>query len=515
MTEANERWAWVLGDQLSLRDGPAARYDKVLLIESNRFAARKQYHPQKLTVVFSAMRHFRDRLREDGMTVHYEVSPDFETGLARFFEANPDVTLEVMAPTSHRARVGLKRAVDTAGGDIEVVGNQMFLCSTAAFEAWLGDQVGTSQPDPGAIPKHETFYRWMRRRTGYLMEGDKPAGGQWNYDEQNRETPPAEYEPPSPPTFEVDALTRRVHERVCQEFDGWGSESLDPLYWPVTRTQARRALRRFVEERLPDFGAYQDAMVEDAWALNHALLSPALNLGLLGPAEVIEAVIEAGARDEVPLNAVEGVVRQLLGWREYVRQVYRLTMPEMAAANQLGADRELPPAYWVPDSTEMACLSDSVEGVYERGYAHHIQRLMVLSNFALLYGVDPAALNEWFHVGFVDAYHWVTTPNVIGMGVFGTDTLATKPYAASANYIDRMSDYCDGCAFDPDATTGEGACPFNALYWDFLARHEEELRDNYRMGLVYSHLDDKRGSELDAIRARAAALKEGIADGEI
>jgi deoxyribodipyrimidine photolyase-related protein len=255
-------------------------------------------------------------------------------------------------------------------------------------------------------------------------------------------------------------------------------------------------------------------MVGDEWGMYHALLSPALNIGLLHPAEVVERVIEAGEDDAVPLNSVEGFVRQVIGWREFVRHVYRREMPDLAEANQLDAEQDLPPAYWTGD-TEMNCLRESVEGVRERGYAHHIQRLMVLSNFGLLYGVEPAQLNRWFHAGFVDAYHWVTTPNVVEMGLFGSGVFATKPYAASANYINKMSDYCSGCEYYHTKTTGEGACPFNALYWDFLDRNGDELRDNHRMGLVYSHLDNKDDEELTAIRKRADTLRERARSGEL
>ena len=244
------------------------------------------------------------------------------------------------------------------------------------------------------------------------------------------------------------------------------------------------------------------------WAMAHSLLSPALNIGLLHPAELLDRVETAFGSGDVPINAAEGFVRQLLGWREFVRHVYRAGMPELADANQLEATAPLPDLYWTGD-TDMACLADAVGTVRERGYAHHIQRLMVLANFATLSGTEPSELNRWFHATFLDAYHWVTTPNVVEMGSFGAGLFATKPYVASANYVHRMSDYCRNCVFDHRAAAGEDACPFNALYWDFLARNESRLRENYRMGLVYSHLDDKRSAgDLSAIRERAAEYRE-------
>jgi deoxyribodipyrimidine photolyase-related protein len=260
---------------------------------------------------------------------------------------------------------------------------------------------------------------------------------------------------------------------------------------------------------LPAFGPYQDAMRGDDWAMAHALLGSSINLGLVHPVEVVEAIEEAyREREDVPLNSAEGAIRQVIGWREFVRHVYREAMPELARANRLGATHSLPDFYWTGE-TEMQCLAETVGDVRARGYAHHIQRLMVLSNFATLWGVEPSALNEWFHATFVDAYHWVTTPNVVEMGTYGHGAFATKPYVSSANYVEKMSDYCGDCAYDPDADTGEGACPFNALYWDFLARNEDTLRSNHRMGLMYGHVDNKRESgDLPAIRDRVTTLRE-------
>ena len=350
---------------------------------------------------------------------------------------------------------------------------------------------------------------------------------------------------------------------MTERFDTWGTDDLDGFAWPVTRAEALRALEEFIERRLPAFGRYQDALVAGEPFLAHSLCSPAINLGLLHPQEAIEAVeaayaergAEPGAFDPagdgvgaggigaggtgdttattlaafgddespedtdttlppVPLNAAEGFIRQVLGWREFMRHVYRETMPELAGANQLDQPRDLPPAYWNGE-TEMTCLSEAVGHVREYGYAHHIERLMVLSNFALLYGADPAELNEWFHLGFVDAYHWVTTPNVVAMGSFGTDVLSSKPYASSGNYVNRMSDYCASCPYTVSRTTGEGACPFNALYWDFLKENEEFLRGTGRMGLMYSHVDRKDDEEWEAIRERAATVRERAAAGEL
>jgi deoxyribodipyrimidine photolyase-related protein len=540
---------WVLGDQLHPDAGPLGEIDpgeeRVLLVESRRFARRMPYHPQKLTLVFAAMRHFRDELRAAGYDVEYRRAETFGTGLSEHFDAHPDDRLRVMEPASYGAADRLRELVADAAGEGEGVGerederegeredeedrleiteNDLFCCSPDEFDARF----------PDAVPRHETFYRWMRRETGYLMEGlaesderegdtdPRPLGGEWNYDETNRRFPPADYEFPDPPAFEASEITREVADWVREEFETWGDEEIfvgdgDRFRWPVTREQARRALDRFVAERLPEFGPYQDAMLGRSWSANHALLSPALNLGLLRPEAVIERAIRAYEPDEpdrAPIESVEGFVRQVLGWREFVRHAYRRRMPAMGETNHLDATRDLPPLYY-DGETEMHCLETAVGRVWDRGYSHHIERLMVLSNFALMYGANPHELNRWFHFGYVDAYHWVTTPNVVGMGTFATDALSTKPYAASANYIDKMSDFCGTCRYNPDATTGEEACPFNALYWDFLAENETPLRDNHRMGLTYHNLDRKSEDELAAIRERAAEVRELAAEGDL
>ena len=563
---------WVLGDQLHPDAGPLADCspdeERVLLVESRGFARRMPYHSQKLTLVFAAMRHFRDDLRDAGYEVEYRRAETFADALDAHFADYPDDLLCAMEPASHGAGDRLRELVaDAAGekGHLTLVENDLFCCSPDEFDDRF----------PDAIPRQETFYRWMRTRTGYLMEGDesaegdgksaegdgesagrdgeaaeetRPAGGEWNYDEQNRRFPPADYEFPDPPAFDATETTEAVADWVRETFETWGDDALgvadaDPtddartdltdfaddeaddasegtdagparFRWPVTREQALRSLDRFVAERLSEFGPYQDAMLARSWSGNHALLSPALNLGLLRPEEVIERAIEAYETDEAPVESVEGFVRQVLGWREFVRHAYRRRMPEMREANHLDATRDLPPLYY-DGETDMHCLETVVGRVWDRGYSHHIERLMILSNFALTYGADPHELNRWFHFGYVDAYHWVTTPNVVGMGTFATDALSTKPYAASANYVDKMSDFCGDCRYDPDQTTGEDACPFNALYWDFLAENDETLRENHRMGLTYHNLDRKGDDELDAIRERAAEVRELAADGEL
>ena len=505
---------WIRGDHLVRRRGPLARRpdERVLLVEAESFARKLPYHPHKLTLVFSAMRHFRDHLREAGREVVYRQTETFADALAAHFEANPDDTIVTTTPQTDGGRERIEALAADAGGSVEFVPDERFCCSPAKFDEWAGD----------GRYRHEDFYRFMRRETGYLLDDGAPVGGAWNYDDQNRETPPDDWTPADPPTFEPDETTEAVAEWVRETFDGgydvppYGGEWADPepFRWPVTRRQAVRALDHFVTHRLADFGPYQDAMRNGEWAMSHSLLSTSLNLGLLLPEEVIERAIAAYEDGAAPLNSVEGFVRQVLGWREFLRHVYRREMPDLATANQLDADEPLPGLYWTGE-TEMACLSDVVDGVRKRGYSHHIERLMVLSNFALIYGVEPAQLNRWFHAGYVDAFHWVTTPNVVEMGLYGAGVFATKPYASSANYVDKMSDYCSGCPYYKTKTTGEGACPFNALYWDFLDRNEDRLRSNHRMGLMYSHVDGKDEEEWADIRQRADEVRELARSGEL
>ena len=505
---------FVLGDQLTDRVGPLTEYSdaRVLMVESEAFGRRRPYHPHRLILLYSAMRHFRDRLREAGRTVTYITATSMAEGIETYLSEHPGDHLVAMRPQRHGATDRLTSVIEEAGGAITWQDHAGFLVDPATFDTWMGDPPYT----------HETFYREVRRETGYLMDDGSPVGGEWNYDEENRETPPADYEPPERPRYDPDATTQAVIEMVTEQFDGsydtdpvggaWADP--EPFAWPVTRADALDALDQFITDRLADFGPYQDAMVEGERSMNHSLLSPLLHVGLLHPAEVTERAIEAYHDGAAPLNSVEGFIRQVIGWREFVRHVYRRTMPELVEANQLAATEPLPEAFWTGE-TDMACLADVIEGVRTRGYAHHIERLMILANLATSARIDPAAFNRWFEAAFVDGFHWASTPNVVGMGTYGSDVLSSKPYVSSANYIDKMSDYCSDCPYDPDATTGTGACPFNTLYWDFLDAHEDRLRSNHRMSLVYGHLDRKSDEEKTAIRDRAADLRQRLRAGTL
>ncbi|MEF8858783.1 MAG: cryptochrome/photolyase family protein [Halolamina sp.] len=502
---------WLLGTHLDRTADYLENHDRVLLVESTQFATRRPSHPHKLTLLFAAMRRFRDDLRDRGYTVEYRQAETFGDALDTQFAAHPGDELTMPRPAAHGAADRLGRLVAERGGSLSFVDNPTFILPPAAFDEWAASR----ETDSPNSYRQEPFYRHMRRETGVLMDDGDPVGGAWNYDGENRETPPADWEPPAPPTFEPGETTRDVAAWVADELETFGEATeTAAFHWPVTRAEALTALDRFVDARFEEFGAYQDAMVEGEWAMSHSLLSASINLGLLNPMEVIERAEQAYEEGAAPLNSVEGFIRQLLGWREFMRHVYRRSMPGLAEANQLDQTESLPSAYWTGD-TEMVCLSEAVGHVREHGYAHHIERLMVLSNFALLYGADPGELNEWFHQGFVDAFHWVTTPNVIGMGSFATDVLSSKPYASSGSYINRMSDYCGSCPYAVSRDTGEGSCPFNSLYWTFLEENEETLRGTGRMGLMYAHVDDKSPEEWAALRERAEEVRDMAGAGEL
>jgi deoxyribodipyrimidine photolyase-related protein len=353
---------WVLGTHLNRNVGPLKRCpegSRVLMIESHSFSKRKNYHHDKLTMIFSAMRHFRDELREEGYDVRYIKTDTFKSGLETYFEEHPQDTLVQMRSPSYNSEVRFREIVNSVGGDLNVVPNELFIGTREAFDEWANR---TSKDGF----KHENFYRWMRSKTGVLMtEDDDPVGGEWNYDDENQEFPPEDWS--SPPVYkpEHNNLTENTSEWVTEEFDPWGDSG--ELLWPVNREQALNRLEHFVEERLSSFGPYQDAMREDDWAMSHSLLGSSINIGLIHPMEVIRRIEEKYYESSnIALNSVEGVIRQILGWREFMRHVYRHTMPSLASSNQLEAEYDLPDFYWSGE-TDMNCVKQSVEDVKKRG----------------------------------------------------------------------------------------------------------------------------------------------------
>lgn len=501
---------WILGDQLTaghaaLR-GHERRDTRVLLVESQARARRLPYHKQKLVLVWSAMRHFADELRAAGWQVDFRAeAPTYRAALEAHVRRFRPRRLRLMDPAEAGAGARLAATARAAGiADVEVVANDMFLSDAASFARWASGRKTLLL---------ESFYRDMRRRTGLLMDGRTPAGGRWNFDADNREVPPPGHVFPEILRFPPDAETRRVMRLVARDFpDHFGT--LDGFAWPVTRADAERFRDDFLEHRLDLFGPYEDAMVRGERALYHSLLSPLLNLGLLAPLDLCRRAEKRWRQGRARLSSVEGFVRQVVGWREFVLRVYRHDMPDYARSNALAADLPLPRFYWDAE-TDMACVREAVQTLLADGINHHIQRLMITGNFALIAGVHPQAVNDWYWLAYADAYEWVVTPNVLGLSLWADGgRIATKPYAASANYVNKMSDHCRDCAYDHRTAVGERACPFNALYWDFLARNRERLAGNLRMRLPLAALARRPRKDVDAIRARAADLRECLRRGE-
>jgi deoxyribodipyrimidine photolyase-related protein len=475
----------VLGDQLTPTLSSLAAADKardvVLMVEVMAEATYVRHHKKKIAFLFSAMRHFVAELEADGWCVDYRRLE--QTGPAGSFASEVDAALArhgasrilVTHPGEWRVLADMRTWADRFGRPVEILEDDRFIATHAEFEGWAA---GRKQL------RMEYFYREMRRKTGLLMDGDEPAGGQWNFDHDNRKPAKADLLMPRPATFEPDAVTRDVLALVADHFaDHIGV--LEPFAYAVTRGDAKKALAHFVAHALPSFGDFQDAMLDGEPFLYHSLLSAYINAGLLEPLEVCRAVEAAWKKGRVPLNAAEGYIRQIIGWREYVRGIYWMKMPGYVEANYFAHERPVPEFYWTAD-TDMACVRAAVGQTIEHAYAHHIQRLMVTGNFALLAGVSPQALHEWYLMVYIDAYEWVELPNTLGMSQFGDGgVLASKPYVASGAYIHRMSDHCRGCRYDVKDAIGPRACPYNALYWGFLERHRDKLGRNPRMAQMY------------------------------
>jgi deoxyribodipyrimidine photolyase-related protein len=478
----------VLGDQLSLDLSALVDLDPerdiILMMEVAEEGTYVRHHKQKIVLVLSAMRHFAETLRQQGLTIDYveldaaENTGSFTGELRRAIARYRPERIVVTEPSEWRVQAMVEGWEALTGTPVEVRLDDRYFASRARFAAWARGRRGW---------RMEHFYREMRREHGLLMDGEEPAGGQWNYDQANRKSLPARTIPPARRRYAPDATTRAVMALVERRFPDHFGE-LEDFGWPVTRADALGALEDFVAHGLPNFGDYQDAMKAGAPFLFHSLLAPALNLGLLSPHEVCAAAEAAWRSGAAPLNAVEGFVRQILGWREYVRGVYWNLMPGYADRNALGAARKLPAFYWTGD-TDMRCLREAIGSTARHAYSHHIQRLMVTGNFALLAGVAPREIERWYLAVYADAFEWVEMPNTLGMAVFADGgQMASKPYAASGAYIDRMSDFCSGCAYDVQQKTGPGACPFNYLYWAFLIRQKDRLSGNPRMAMPYRTL---------------------------
>ena len=504
----------VLGDQLSGRLGLVAKADKehdvFLMAEVMAEANYVRHHVKKIAFLFSAMRHFAEALRSAGYRVRYVALDDADNSqtldgeILRAVAALTPDRVVVTEPGEWRLREGFEALRLALPVPLEIQQDTRFMCSHEQFSAWAQGRREL---------RMEYFYREMRRCHNVLMEADgKPAGGRWNFDGDNRKPPKAGMGSPRRLSFRKDKITLDVLDLVRHCFpDGYGR--LEPFHFAVTRNQALRELDHFIDHVLPGFGAYQDAMVSGEPYMHHSLLAAYINAGLLYPREVCSKAEAAFRAGRAPLNSAEGFIRQILGWREYVRGVYWRFMPGYIAHNVLDAHEPLPWFYW-SGVTRMSCMHEVLCHTHDHAYSHHIQRLMITGNFALLAGLDPKAVHEWYLSVYADAYEWVEVPNTIGMALHADGgLLASKPYAAIGNYIRRMSNFCDSCAYDPAVSVGDRSCPFNALYWDFMARHRDRFSRNARLPYVYSTWDKMGPDKQAALRRQAVAhiiaLREG------
>ena len=496
----------VLGDQLSprlssLRTGDPAR-DVVLMCEVQEEAVYVRHHKKKIAFLFSAMRHFADELRGLGWTVDYRAldclgnAGSFTGEVALALKRHKAERVVVTEPGEWRVRQAMDGWATSFGVPVEIIADGRFIASREEFDTWAA---GRRQL------RMEFFYREMRRKTGLLMDGREPSGGQWNFDHDNRKPAKGDLFMPQPFAVQRDQITNDAIDLVKTRFSGHFGD-VEPFWFAVTRADAEAAFDHFVTHALGRFGDFQDAMMTGEKFLYHSVISQYLNCGLLDPLAICRKVEAAYRAGRVPLNAAEGYIRQVIGWREYVRGIYWLKMPDYVNQNFFGNTRNLPDFYWTGE-TEMACIRAAVTQTKEEAYAHHIQRLMVTGNFAMLAGLSPQKLHAWYLTVYADAYEWVELPNTLGMSQFGDGgLLASKPYAASGAYINRMSDYCKGCRYDVKARTGADACPFNALYWDFLARNRDKLSGNARMGQMYRTYDKFADGEKAKITTSASTF---------
>ena len=488
----------ILGDQLSLANpalaATARERDVVLLAEVAEEAAYVAHNRHKIALIFAAMRHFRDTLRDAGYTVRYVAYEDgvesLEAAARQALDAAGATALRVCEPGEARLADILAGWQARLGVPVSVLEDSRFLCSRDDFAAWAK---GRKQL------RMEYFYREMRRRYRLLLDDDgQPEGGQWNYDADNRSGWRASEAVPERPAAPQDATTREVLALVTDRFpDNPGD--LDAFRLAVTADEAEAQFQWFLAHALDRFGTYQDALAEESPWLFHSLISMYLNIGLLEPLALCRAVEARWRAGGCSLAGAEGFIRQILGWREYVRGIYWLHMPGYREHNALAAQRPLPDWFW-SGATDMRCLQQALRQTLDLGYAHHIQRLMVIGNFALLAGLDVRAVCDWYLAVYVDAFEWVELPNTLGMALYGDGgIIASKPYAASGKYIQRQGNHCASCRYDVRKTTGEGACPYNALYWHFIDRHADYLKKNARMGLMVGSWQKRKAAERDVI----------------
>ncbi len=503
------RLGLILGDQLnanhSVLDALNPACDRLVMGEVIDEASHVPHHVKKVVLVFAAMRHRARELKDQGWALDYHpFDPKSEIRsfgdlLDGVVDAHPIDEVVIAQPGEWRVLEHLQNWAGERGMPLTVLPDRRFVSPLEAFDDWAA---GKKQL------RMEFFYRKIRQRTGFLMDGGEPAGGVWNLDADNRKKWSGEPPAPKVKGFKPDETTQAVIAAVSAQLESFGS--IEGFDYPVTAQQAEQALADFIDNRLPYFGDFQDALDDGEDYLFHSRLSSSLNIGLLDPTAVCQAAEQAWSAGRAPLNAVEGFIRQIIGWREFIRGVYWHLMPEYGERNTLGHDQPLPEWYWSGD-TQMRCLAKAVDQTQREAYAHHIQRLMVTGNFALLLGVLPKDICDWYLAVYIDAYEWVELPNTLGMVMHADGgVVGSKPYAASGKYIDRMGNHCKHCRYRVKDTLGEEACPFNALYWDFLMRHREKFESNNRMRMMYRNVDRMDEARRAAIQERAEWIRINV-----
>jgi deoxyribodipyrimidine photolyase-related protein len=466
------------------------KHDVIAMVESARMTTGRNWHKERLFFLISSARHFAASLEKEGFTVEYVKAATTIDGLNTITKKHKKLPITAAEPSSFRQFEALEKY------GVSFLDNDFFLTPRPLFQQWAAEQKSYLM---------ENFYRKQRTRLNILMEGKDPVGGAWNFDKDNRLPPPKKYEGPAYLEHKRDAIDLEVAKEL-------GHTSTTT--WGTTRKGALAQLKNFIDNHFAEFGPLEDAMTTDNWAVHHSLLSPYLNNGLLHPTEVIHAAMKAFNTGTVPIESAEGFIRQLIGWREYVNGMYWFLGPDYRDNNQLQATTKLLPLFTDPNKTQMNCMKQTVTDINDRAWVHHIPRLMLLSNLALITGTNPQAFLDWMREVFIDATEWVMVPNVIGMGVHADGgQMMTKPYAAGGAYISRMSNYCKPCVYDPKLRTGDTACPFTTLYWDFLDRHKETFAKNHRMSQQIFGLN--RLSDLPELKERAQEVLEGLQKGKI
>ena len=496
----------ILGDQLTESLDMIAEADSekdcIVMMEVNEEATYVAHHCHKIILIFSAMRHFAKQLTDKGFCVHYIELDDSDNhhsldgNIQHLVSTYRPESLKLTEPGEYRVLEIMQNWKKNLGIPVEIYDDNRFYCSIRQFKQWAHNKKQL---------RMEYFYRWMRQRTEILVNNGQPEGGQWNFDENNRQPADPDMDFPTPPSFKLDDITQMVKALVKKQFKQHIGQ-VDTFNLAVTHRSARYALTHFIKRALDQFGTYQDAMLLEEYTLFHSQLSAYMNIGLLTAREVVCAVIDAYHCHQLSLNSVEGFVRQILGWREYMRGMYWLYMPDYKSMNFLKHDTPLPTFYWTA-KTDMRCLQHAIEQTIQTANSHHIQRLMITGNFALLIGVLPDAICEWYLAVYADAFEWVELPNTLGMSQFADGgKIASKPYISSGNYINKMSNFCKHCRYNVKAKLSEDACPFNVLYWHFLIKHEKKLRNNPRMGFAYRHIDKLPDKDKKTINQRAKAF---------